>query len=281
MKPPPVAHALAILLGVAGAARAQVPLASPASVTWHDPTRGWYVSNSGQPGSSEPGGWIARLDARDKKAEPYWLKGLGSPRGLATVGGQLYVVDGNSVVVIDIGTRAVTARLKMPGARLLHGVAADPLGNVYVSDLLGDTIYRLPSGQNPAVFLKSPRLHGPTGLAVQEGNLIVATWGVITDSRRLVTRTPGGLLRVSLASKQIVEIGNRTLGNLDGLVVDGTTYVVTDPVAGTLARVHPDGRTTIVRTGLRGPAGIALDPRHGVLAVPERDANNVLFVSLR
>jgi YVTN family beta-propeller protein len=281
MKTSPGAHALAVLLGVAGAARAQVPLASPVSVTWHEPTRGWYVSNSGQPGSSEPGGWIARLDARDKEAEPYWFKGLGSPRGLATIGGQLYVVDGNSVVVIDIGTRAVTARLKVPGARLLHGVAGDALGNVYVSDILADAIYRLSSDRRSTVFLKSARLRGPTGLAVQEGDLIVATWGVITDSSRLATRTSGGLLRISLASKRIAEIGNRTLGNLDGLVVDGTAYLVTDPIAGTLLRVSPEGRTAIIRSGLRGPASIGLDPRHRVLAVPERDANNVLFVSLR
>jgi sugar lactone lactonase YvrE len=272
---------LALVLGVAAPAAAQVPLDSPVSAQWHGPTRSWFVSNAGPSAGAEPRGWIARLDAGDKKAEPRWLEGLGSPRGIAAVADRLYVADGTSVVVVDVGKRVVEKRVPLPGARLLHGIAADGAGDLYVSDTLRNTIYRLAQDGAPSVFLTSRRLEGPTALAVQGSDLIVATWGAISDERRLVTRAPGGLLRVSLASREVAAITPRPVGNLDGLVVDNGTYVATDRTAGHLLRISPEGQVTVLRRDLKGPAGIGWNPQTRVVAVTERDANNIVFVTLR
>jgi sugar lactone lactonase YvrE len=200
---------------------------------------------------------------------------------MATLGDRLYVADATSVVVIDIGKRAVERRLRMPGARLLHGIAADPGGDLYVSDFLRNAIYRVARGEVPEVFIASRRLESPTALAIQGPHLIVATWGVITDPSTLTTRTPGRLLRVKLGSKDISPIADRPLGHLDGLQVSDGAYLVSDRLAGKLLRISPEGTVTLVRGGLRGPAGLGLNPQRGIVAVPEREANNVVFLSLK
>ncbi|MGH7899864.1 MAG: hypothetical protein ACREQQ_18050, partial [Candidatus Binatia bacterium] len=119
-----------LLLGAGERVLAGVPLDGPAGVAWHEPTRSWFVSNTGPAG--ENAGRIARLDAGDKRADPYWLKGLHRPRGIAAAGDRLYVAEEKALAVIDIGTRAIIARHRIDEARRLHGVAADDAGNVYV-----------------------------------------------------------------------------------------------------------------------------------------------------
>jgi hypothetical protein len=63
-------------------------------------------------------------------------------------------------------------------------------------------------------------------------------------------------------------------------VVDNGTYVATDRAAGHLLRISAEGQVTVLRQGLKGPAGIGWHPQRRIVAVPERDANNVVFVSL-
>jgi DNA-binding beta-propeller fold protein YncE len=269
------------LLSLAVPASAQVPLDSPAAVVWHEPSRSWFVSNSGPPPTgSTSGGWIARLDANDKRPEPYWLTGLNAPRGMAIAGGRLYVADQGEIVVIDMEKRSVQARHAIPKARLLHGVAADAEGNIYVSDTLANAIYRLPAGGTPERFLASDVLEGPTGLAVQGSDLVVASWGVITDPATLATRIAGRLLRVDLRTKAVRPILAAPLGHLDGLAPRDDGYFVTDRPDGKLLWVSAAGATRVVRGGLKSPGGIGVASRQRVVAVPERDADNVVFVPL-
>jgi len=278
-----VAGRLATLtfLSLAVPASAQVPLDSPAAVVWHEPSRSWFVSNTGPPPTgSTSSGWIARLDATDKRPDPYWLTGLNAPRGMAIAGGRLYVADQGEVVVIDMEKRLVQTRHAIRKARLLHGVAADGEGNVYVSDTLANTIYRLPAGGTPERFLASDRLEGPTGLAVQGSDLLVAGWGVITDPATLATRVLGRLQRVDLRTKAVRPILAAPLGHLDGLAVRDDGYLVTDRRDGKLIWVSASGATRVVRGGLKGPGGIGVASRQRVVAVPERDADNVVFVTL-
>jgi sugar lactone lactonase YvrE len=250
-------------------------------VAWYGPNRSWFVSNTRPSSDGKTEGWIARLDGGDKRAEPFWLRDLRAPRGMAVAADRLYVADLGEVVVVDIATRAVQARHPVPRARLLYGVAADDQGNVYVSDVLANTIYRLPGGGAPAPFVASDRLAGPTGMTTNGADLIVASWGTITDATTLSTRAPGGLWSVGLQSKDIRSLGPERLGHLDGVARKDDGYLVTDRRDGKLLWVSPSGATRMIREGLQGPGGIAVEPRRGVVAVPERDRNNVVFVSVK
>jgi DNA-binding beta-propeller fold protein YncE len=269
----------ALLLGLTEPVFAGVPLDGPTSVAWDERTRSWFVSNTGP--SGESAGWIARLDAADKRADPYWLKGLHLPRGIAVVGDRLYVAEPQAVAVVDIAARTVVARYRVAKARRLHGVTADDAGNVYVSDILANTIYRLKGGSILESFVASNRLGGPAGITVHGSNLVVASWGAIENPITLATRSAGRLLRVSLKTKAIAPVGGSPIGHLDGVALMEDRYLVTDRVAGTLFSVPSTGKATLIRGGLKGPAGIGFSPQRKIVAVPEHDANDVVFVSLK
>lgn len=274
----PVFATLSTFLLAATSVVAQVPLEAPAGVVWSETSKAWFVSNTGRAPAGASGGWLARLDAADRKAEPYWLRGFGAPGGMAILGARLYVPDGAEVVIVDIAGRTVEKKVPVPKARRLHAVAVAAEGDVYVSDPLANAIHRLPRSGAPEVFLETERLEAPMGLAVQGSDLVVASWGKITNATTLATRTAGRLLRVNLHSKALTAITSTPIGNLDGLVLSRDAYLVTDPVAGTLLCVSPTGTSTVVRAGLRAPGAIGSTPR-GLLAIPERDANAVVFVS--
>jgi sugar lactone lactonase YvrE len=265
---------------IARPAPAQVPLEGPAAVAWHGPTLSWFVSNSGRSPAKDEGGWIARLDARDKQTEVHWLKGFRTPTGLAVAGEKLYVADGKEIVVVDIATRSIERRIAVARARLLHGVTVDPQGTVYASDTLGNAVYRIKADGTVDLLSNSTRLEGPTGLAVAGTDLVVATWGPITDAATWAARTPGRLLRLSLDTRSITAIGDGPLGHLDGLATEAESFLVTDRKAGKLLRVSADGSVSVLRERLRGPGGIFLDSRRRILAIAERDGNNVSFMTL-
>ncbi|MGH7819618.1 MAG: hypothetical protein ACREQ9_07590, partial [Candidatus Binatia bacterium] len=127
----------------------------------------------------------------------------------------------------------------------------------------------------------SDRLEGPTALALHGRNLVVASWGRITDPITMATGSAGKLLRVALETKAIAPVGGSPIGHLDGVVVTEDRYLVSDRVAGTLLSVPSIGTATLIRGGLKTPAAIAFAPRRKVVAVPQYDADDVLFVSLK
>jgi hypothetical protein len=265
MKMPVLAAVLTLPMATPASVLAQVPLEAPAGVVWSGPSKSWFVSNSGRASEGGPSGWIARVDAGDRKAEPFWLRGFESPGGMAILGDRLYVPDGRDVAIVNIAGRMVEKKVSVPGALRLHAVAVDTEGVVYASDPPANAIYRLPPDGAPELFLKADRLEAPMGLAVQGSDLVVAS-------------SAGRLLRVNLRSKAITAITGTPIGNLDGLGLSHDAYLVTDPVAGTLLCVSATGTSAVVRAGLRAPAAIASRPE-GVAAVAERDGNAVVFLT--
>jgi hypothetical protein len=262
---------------------AQVRLDGPTSVLWHDKLGGWLVSNvSGPPTAKDGRGWLTFIPARDRKVPPIWMDGFDAPKGMAVVGDRLYVADIDTVVVVDVANRSVEKRYPVPGARSLRGVAAGPGGDLYVTDTLTDTIYKLPAGGAPEKFLKSAALEGPTALVVDGAELAVAAWGKIRDASTLATSTPGRILRVDLQSRRVRPLGSgERLGQLDGLANAGYAYIVADRGRGRLLSVSPAGTVTVIREGFKGCAGLAVNAASRVIAVPEADGPNVVFLPLK
>ena len=119
-------------------------------------------------------------------------------------------------------------------------IALDQKGNIYVSDMLGNSIFRL-SNDRLELWVTGDELLAPNGLMVKGNDLLVATWGVRTEG--FSTSVVGHLKTVSLDSQSVASFGNGVpVGNLDGLEPDGNgSYRVTDWMAGALYRIHPSG----------------------------------------
>jgi hypothetical protein len=253
---------------------------APESVYWDAGSRSWFVSNVvGKENEKDGKGWISRLDADGKLVQERWVGGLNSPHGIRVNAGTLYVSDIDELVLIDVATARVRERIPAPGAKFLNDVAIGPEGEVYVSDTMGDAVYRCSRACD--VYLQSPSLEGPNGLLVEGDRLIVATWGAITDPITFATKTPGRLLQVDRKTKRVSTVGQpKPLGNLDGIERDGADYLVTDFTAGKLFRVSKSGRVTAVKTGFKESADLGWDPARRIVAVPEMAPGTIRFFRL-
>lgn len=277
-----VAFGLTFAALAAPRSAAQPAMERPAAAVWHEASQNWFVSNLGGSQATEAGGWISRIPRRDVKVEPVFVEGLRAPRGIATVGDMLYVAEVEAVAVVSVSRRVVERRQPIPGARRLSGVAADGEGNLYVSDLLTDTIHLLPKAGPPRVFLKSKDLAGPNGLWVDGSDLLVASWGPVTDGATLQTRGPGRLQRIDLKTRRLKAFDSPApTGRLAGVVRSPEGLVVADAGTGRVLLWSPDGKVTTVREGLKECGMPGVDAERGILAVPETAANDAVFVPLR
>lgn len=221
-------------------------LKKPESVI-HDPERALlYVSNvNGSPTEKDGNGFIAQVSLQGELVKTRWVTDLNAPKGMAIHDDKLYVADIDGLVEIGLASGKVSARYVADGAIFLNDVTAAVNGDVYVSDMMTDTIYRLHQN-NFKAWLTDKRLQAPNGLYAERDHLVVGSWGIIREG--FSTKTPGHLTQVSLSDKSIASLGNgKPVGNLDGVEPDRQgNYYVTDWMAGKLFHIKPSGEFDVL-----------------------------------
>ena len=222
-----------------------------------------YVSNvNGAPNEADGNGFISKVALDGSISELEWVSGLNAPKGLAMTGNKLYVSDINTLVEIDIDSGEITNRYEAAEAKFLNDVAADADGNVYVSDMVGNAVYRMQNGDF-TLWVQDEQLENPNGLHVEGDKLIVGSWGKMTDGFN--TEVPGHLKSVALADGSIQSLGDGTpAGNLDGVESDGQgNFYVTDWMNGKLFHIDVSGKATELLSLGQGSADheVILDKR--------------------
>lgn len=254
----------------------------PESVYWDGEAGSFYVTNFGgsaiDPNGREADGYISRLSGEGRVVAAKWVTGLRSPKGMRRRGGSLFVADAGQLVVVDVAAAAIEATIDLDaaGAQFPNDVALDEAtGDLYVSDTLGNAIYRFPSGTTtPELFIQSPDLESPNGLLVDGGRLLVAAFGAGPDQ-------PGRVLVVDLATKVIAPLGGMApVGQLDGIEKLGDAYLVTDNPGGRLLRVGPDGSVSEVATDMPGAADLGLRSGDRVAGIPQLRSGTVRFLTV-
>lgn len=244
-------------------------LANPESVLPDIGSGVLYVSNvNGKPDEKNGKGFISKVSVDGKIIDLKWGSGLNGPKGLALADGKLYVADIDKLVELDTKDGKILKRYPAKDAKFLNDVAADQNGNVYVSDTMTDTIWRLSDGRFE-VWLQDAKLEHPNGLLVEGNQLRVAAWGVMTDG--FATKVPGHLLTVDLDTKVISGMADsKPFGNLDGLEpLGGGNYVISDWMAGNVMTYGPDGKAqTILELG-KGAADVGYAASSNTLYVPQ------------
>ncbi|MGX9419382.1 hypothetical protein ACWU4D_18835 [Vibrio sp. WJH972] len=234
-----------------------------------------YVSNINMdPVLEDENGSIGLISADGKSHTVEWVTGLSSPKGLAQKGEYLYIADVKELVVINVDTAQISARYPVPGAGVLNGLAFDKQGDLYVSDWMGNRIYRL-KNQELTVWLETEELESPNGLVVKDDYLYVAAWGKNPKSD-FSTEESGLLKRISLSDKHIENLpDDRSWNNLDGLHPLPNGWLATDFLTGELLTLNNQGK--IVDRELYGQtsADFWLDEKHNLLLVPYMMSNRV------
>ncbi|MFT7414227.1 MAG: sugar lactone lactonase YvrE [Methylophagaceae bacterium] len=259
----------------------QTVFQQPESVVYDSQRDLLFVSNvNGAPNEVDGNGYISQLSVDGKLIEQHWLAGLDAPKGLAIVGDTLYVADINQLVVIDIKHKKITKRYPISDAKFLNDVAADTAGNIYVSDMLTDTIHRLAQGKFE-VWLHDAALEYPNGLLVEDDKLIVASWGKMTDG--FATDIAGHLKSIDIATKKIQSLGDKTpVGNLDGLEADGEgNYYVTDWMIGKLLHIAPDGISKTLISLKPGSADLTVLKEQKLIIIPIMLSNDIVAYRIK
>lgn len=248
-------------------------LAAPESALYDALREVIYVSCvNGNPDEKNGLGYIARLDADGTLKDLQWIGGLNAPKGLGRSNNSLYVADIDRVLEFDIDSRALQHEWPVPGARFLNDIAVGPDGALYVADTIANTIHRIRGGEL-TLLASGPELESPNGLWVDGDNLLVASWGLISDPATWAAKTPGRVLKIDLAADPAVLVpfgDGAPIGNLDGIVANGAgSYYASDWAQSGLFQIDQlSGEAALLQPLPRGSADIGVIPGKRILLVP-------------
>lgn len=246
---------------------------TPESVLFDKRRNVIYVSNiDGKPMDKDGKGTIALLSVDGKTIDQEWVAGLNAPKGLALVDDILYVSDIDRLVAIDVLTKKVVQSYSGKNAKFLNDVVADKDGIIYVSDFIGNAIYRLKDG-NFERWLSDKKLETPNGLLIENNKLLVASWGVMTDG--FSTKVAGHVKSIDIKNKIISSMtSSKPIGNLDGIESDGKGgYYATDWMAGSIIHIMKTGEFKTILNTEMGSADLGI--MSNILLVPMMK-NNVV-----
>ena len=254
---------------------------SPESVIYDKRSNLLFISNvNGGPTEKNGKGFISTLTLDGKVSHLKWVEGMDAPKGLAILGHYLYVADIDQLLVINIDNGHIEKRYNVEGAIFLNDVAIDLNGNIYVSDMVTNAIYRLSSNKLD-LWLKDDALQSPNGITIQGDELILASWGTMTNG--INTDVQGHLKTISLLSKTIKSLGNgEPIGNLDGVESNGKgQFYLTDWLNGGLFLTNTDGHTEKLLTLAQGSADLGIVTSKNLLLIPMMLDNKLLAYKIQ
>lgn len=199
----------------------------PESVLVHQQQNDTFLFVSeidGEGNVADGAGGVALLNNDGSIREHNWLRGLNAPKGLAYYQGKLYVADLTELVIIDIETAKVTAKIPAPDAIFLNDVTVDEQGTVYISDTRKNRIYKYAAG-NISIWLEN----------------IVAANGLKSIGNDLYIAAADLLLKADKNGK-LTQIAKGFSQRADGLEQLNNGDFIVSCWAGIIYYVYADGR---------------------------------------
>ncbi len=249
-------------------------LNEPESVVYDKNTNAIYVSSiNGNPLDLDKNGYISKISVSGQILEKKWITGLDGPKGLAVFKNFLYVSDIDKVWKISLKNKE-KKKFKVNDSGFLNDIVVDNNGDVYVSDMFKNRIYRLKKNKLN-IWKQSDLLNSPNGLLIEGNRLIVSTWGKIKDGFK--TEIKGKLIKVDLRTREIKKFfSSRPIGNLDGIVFNKNNgYLVTDWISGKLITVDKRGIVVESKKINKGAADLEILMHKNLILIPMMQNNNL------
>jgi len=215
------------------------------------------VSNiNGSPVELNAKGYISRISTSGKMIDKHWVEGLDAPKGMSLYADKLYIADMQKLQVVDVKTGDLIHSYYAKSSVMLNDISIDDSGDVYVSDLLGGSIYRL-QGEEFSQWFSSDVITHPNGLLVDKDTLYIANWGRGLHED-FTTDEPGSVYKLSLSDpNNTVQAISEPLGNLDGLVRYKDRFIVNDWINGNVYSLRA-GKSELLFNAGKAAADISL-----------------------
>lgn len=237
----------------------------PESVIFDEKMKVYYVSNMADRENKD--GFISKISANKKILDTVWIKGLNDPKGLLVHNDRLFVTDVTFLVEINRKTGEILRRTPVENSKSLNDITADAQGNIYISDLSGNSIFKRDTSGNISQWLHAGGLDRPNGLLVSEGDLYVASWG---------SEDPGHFLKVDIKTKEIQQITHSGIGNLDGIQkISHGSFYISDWATGTIYKVKTNGSIEEVVKTAKSSGDILFLKDSAELVIPMNHQNEI------
>ncbi len=224
---------------------------------------------NGSPAEKNSEGFISvvKLDGTIQSLK--WVTGLNAPKGMAILGGKLYVADIDELVVISIKKAKIVDRIPVEGATFLNDVAVSPDGKVYFTD--SDTgIIWIYSGGKLQMWIKEG-LNRPNGLYIEEDRVLLTSSG--SQDLKVIDRSTGE-----------AKVVTTDIGHGDGVEFTGKQgYYLTSSWSGEVFIISPDyNKLSLLKTSDQeiNSADIGFNMEEQVVYVPTFFDNRVVAYKL-
>lgn len=237
----------------------------PESVVFDEEMQVYYVSNMAD--KEEKDGFISKVSSTGKILDPMWIKELNDPKGLLVHKNKIFVTDITFLVEMDRQTGKILKRIPIDNAISLNDITVDSEGNIFISDLVGNSIYKMDLSGDISQWLQSTELERPNGLLISGKDLFVASWG---------KEKPGNLLKVDLETKEIQKVTTAGIGNLDGIQqITPDSFYVSDWGTGMIYRINKEGSMEEVVETSKSSGDILYVKDSGEIVIPMNHQNEL------
>jgi len=233
-------------------------LAMPEAAVYNNEKNEIYVANYYNDGNE----FLSRVSTDGIILEREWIKGLRMPTGMVVSGNTLYAVDRTGLNVIDIEKGEVVEKIPHTGMRAPNDVALDQEGNLYISDLPANAVFRITDRKLGKLV---DGLNGPNALLVENELLLIGQNEAV--------------LSYNLKTSEINTIATFEPGsNIDGIAPDGKGGYLVSDYYGKLYSVSKAGeKNLLLNTATYGTqlADFCFIPKKHLVVIPTFGENGI------
>jgi sugar lactone lactonase YvrE len=255
----------------------------PESVIYSAKHQMIFASNitNGNPLEKKAVSYLSKISPDGKVIKSKWITGLYAPKGLTVVGDDLYFTDVTRVVKVSITKGKIIKTYPVKAAKFLNDTTVDAEGNVYISDMFSDVIYKI-TKDKLSVWIKDAKVAGSNGLFTDgKEHLLAMKWGTDVDEKTFITKTPGDVAIVSLKKPTEITVVKELQGNLDGVGVDNKgTLWISDWMSGDVYTMTKQGEVKKMFNLGQGTADISVAKELNLLLVPQMYQNKLILIKL-
>lgn len=199
-------------------------LTTSESVCYYEKEKVIFVSCiNGKPTDKDGNGFISMISLSGEIITHHWATELNAPKGMGISGNSLFVTDIDRVVQFSLDDGSFQMEYPVQEAKFLNDIAVDELGNVFVSDMSSNNIYKVEKGII-SLWVSNEILVRPNGLNTRNGTLFVGT--------------QNGIFSID-QNKKISHLVENT-GGIDGLELFENGYFIISDWQGKVQLVHPE-----------------------------------------